>query len=398
MKWCYETMWSSLILLLLWRVKITESFIVPSSSTRGRVLPSNKNHNICQRAWKGCRNDASSLIRFLSSLESDLYTESTSSNENDCFTNISNNNVIYENYNKKSKNAKEFYSMMCDFRSFAQSDIDTIDDVRYRALYEGVAAGATVPDVLKAFGVLYEDFTPIRLAGRMIYRHLKTVMEKNIHEKKIENEKISNMTGLSYQEIESGRKAFMAILDEGGCEGKLSMDQLVQSGIVNTVVELLGYDTFEEFQHKMDLEGQYYDKNGMVNFEKFMVGLQRCKDGSSCHVQCDLTQVFDEIVKRMNQVELTTTNNKKRNEKMTKIERKQKYSDRYDEMLVKFEEWESYVPMKEGRYYDVLRGCFAGAKNEKVVAALKIVYMDYSALRIGGNLVFTLMSTLVKRQ
>merc|ERR1712071_744961 len=104
---------------------------------------------------------------------------------------------------------------------------------------------------------------------------------------------------------------------------------------------------------------------------------------------CDLTQVFDEIVKRMNQVELTTTttnnnnnNNtkkKKKKKRMTQVERKQKYSDRYDEMLVKFEEWESYVPMKEGRYYDVLRGCFAGAKNEKVVAALKIVYMDYSA-------------------
>ena len=382
---------TSLLSLLICQVTITESFIVPSSSTRGKVSPSNNNNNvktwssviISQSDWKGKRNGSSSWIRFLSSLESDLYTEST---ENDL-----SNDVVYE-HKTKSKNAKEFYSMMCDFRSFAQSDIDTIDNVRYRALYEGVAAGATVPDVLKAFGVLYEDFTPIRLAGRMIYRHLKTVMEKNIHEKKLENEKISNATGLSYQEIESGRKAFMAILDEGGYEGKLTTDQLIQSGIVNTVVELLGYDTFEDFKVKVDLERQF-DKHGMVDFEKFMVGLQHCKD-RSCNVQYNFTQVFDEIVKKMNQIEL----DKKRNHKKMRVsDRKQKYSDRYDEMLLNFEEWESYVPMKEGRYYDVLRGCFAGAKNEKVVAALKIVYMDYSALRIGGNLVFTLMSTLVKR-
>ena len=47
---------------------------------------------------------------------------------------------------------------------------------------------------------------------------------------------------------------------------------------------------------------------------------------------------------------------------------------------------------------EVLRGSFAGAKNNKIVSALKIVYMDYSALRVGGDLVFKLMSKLMSRR
>jgi hypothetical protein len=43
---------------------------------------------------------------------------------------------------------------------------------------------------------------------------------------------------------------------------------------------------------------------------------------------------------------------------------------------------------------DILRGCFSGARDEKVVAALKIVYMDYAALRLAGDLIFKLMSKI----
>jgi hypothetical protein len=34
---------------------------------------------------------------------------------------------------------------------------------------------------------------------------------------------------------------------------------------------------------------------------------------------------------------------------------------------------------------DILRGCFSGARDAKVVAALKIVYLDYAALRLAGK-------------
>lgn len=40
-------------------------------------------------------------------------------------------------------------------------------------------------------------------------------------------------------------------------------------------------------------------------------------------------------------------------------------------------------------------GALQEQKNEKVLNALKIVYTDYSAIRIAGDLVFKLMRRLV---
>jgi hypothetical protein len=47
---------------------------------------------------------------------------------------------------------------------------------------------------------------------------------------------------------------------------------------------------------------------------------------------------------------------------------------------------------------DVIRGCFVGAENEAVVSALKIVYVDYSALRVAGDLIFGIVSSFMNGQ
>ena len=71
------------------------------------------------------------------------------------------------------------------------------------------------------------------------------------------------------------------------------------------------------------------------------------------------------------------------------VEKERQKAEGGDSMVQSFEEWEELQlkPKGEGRMVEVLRGCFAGAKNEQIVAPLKIVYMDYSALRIGGDLI-----------
>ena len=286
-----------------------------------------------------------------------------------------------------SKLEKEFYQMMRDFTKFSSRDISAIPNRNYRALYEGVASGATEPDVLRAFAIIYTDLYPIRVAGRMIYRHLKDVMEKNIDRITEEEGRVADYTGLSQEAIDDGRTAFMAILTECGGEGQLTMDQLVDSGIVQTVVEVMEYESFDDFVERMELD----DKGEKLNFEKFMVGLQVCADTKSCEVNCDLTQVLSEIVRRMKSIEGELN-------RASIPEKKQKYSDRYDGMVKSFEEWEDLVLSGDGRMIEVLKGCFAGVKNERIVGALKIVYMDYSALRVGGDLVFKLMRKLVGRK
>ena len=101
--------------------------------------------------------------------------------------------------------------MLNEFYSFSERDIAGIDSYKYRALFEGVAASSDEPEVSRAFTILFEDFVPIRIAGRMIYKHLKTVMEKSTEKRLLQEENIIKSTALSAEEIYEGRKAFLAI-------------------------------------------------------------------------------------------------------------------------------------------------------------------------------------------
>lgn len=82
--------------------------------------------------------------------------------------------------------------------------------------------------------------------------------------------------------------------------------------------------------------------------------------------------------------------------------RRHRHSERFDAMLATFADWT--VGGEEGRLLAevgnerlraVLGGCFAGARNRQVVSALKILYEDHAPLRMGGDLIFGLMTRVV---
>ena len=331
-----------------------------------------------------------------------LSSSTTTSNESNLNLSEFNNNEPLPNaipdeetLSKSSKLEKEFYSMMKDFSVYTPKDIASIHDPSYRALFEGVSSGSNEPLVMNAFSIIFNDLMPIRIAGRMIYNHLKTVMDANVEARKQEEDRIQDETGLSIDAIYDGRRTFMAALGNGkdGEEGLLTMTELVDSGIVEMVVEMMEYESFDAFVERIE-----HDENEKLNFERFMVGLQKCAvlknsnsddtDPMMCDISCDLEDVLSVIAQRIAPIEAEK-------KAMSISDRKQKYSKRFDGMVKSFEEWETAVPSGDGRMIQVLNGCFAGAKNEEIVNALKIVYMDYSALRVGGNLVFKLMGKLV---
>jgi hypothetical protein len=237
--------------------------------------------------------------------------------------------------------------------------------------------------VLRAFEVLYEDLAPLRVAGRMIYKNLKDVIIKSSERRNQEEMKLQTVAGFTLEQIEDGRKAFMKLSD--GASGELSLGQLVDAGVVETIVELLGFASFDDLMATLD-----QDKNGKLNFEEFMIGIQRCTDdivGEDSF--CTVGDVLGELQKRMEKFELQ--------QNTSPLEkRKLKYNTRYDEMVQSFKEWEDIVPNGDGRMVEILRGCFSGARNQKVVDALRIVYVDYSALRLSGDLIFGLMERIVK--
>jgi len=279
-----------------------------------------------------------------------------------------------------SQFAQEFRTMMSEFELFTTREIESVSNPRYRTMYYGVKAGATEPKVFKAFEVLYEDMVPIRLAGRMIFKRLRQVLLKSVERRNQEEENIAKVTGLEQGEIDGGRRAFMAIKAEK--EDFLTLDQLVESGIVHTIVELSESQTFDEFMVQLKV-----DKRGRLTFENFMIGLQQCAADSESP-NCKLSSVLQEVEKMMGPIE--ATNNLESVEK-----RKKKHSKQFDKMLETFKLWEDKTPVGEGRMLEVLHGCFDGAKNPAIVEALRIVYIDYSALRVAGDLVFKLVSRVI---
>lgn len=293
-----------------------------------------------------------------------------------------------------SKLSIEFYDMMTAFAQFTPLDIQSIKSQRYRSLYEGVLAGANEPKVMNAFCIVFEDYLPIRLAGRMIYKHLKNIMEQSIREREEMEQKLVDTGGFQLHTIDNGRHlyslAIMDDLDDG--DGQLSLQDLIDSGIVEMVVELFEFDSFDAFIEQIEK-----NEDGKITFENFMVGLQKCATTNinggddECELVCDLDEVLTEVVARMQPLE--------RAKRKDAPAREKKHSDQYDLMVKSFEQWEGMIPASgDGRLIQVLDGCFSGAKDQKIVAALKTVYMDYSALRIGGDLVFKLMRKLVERK
>ena len=120
------------------------------------------------------------------------------------------------------------------------------------------------------------------------------------------------------------------------------------------------------------------------------IGLQRCMEDSD-KAECEISQVLNEVIKRMHVLE-------EQNGATASDAKKAKYSERYDSMVDAFKDWEDLIPSGDGRMIEVLSGCFYGARNEKIVSALKIVYTDYSALRMSGDLIFKLTSKLVGKK
>lgn len=345
---------------------------------------------------------------------------------------------------KLSSNSKEeeFKNMFDQFKIYTDRDVQSLSNQRYRSLFKGVLAVTTgstdssssekqsstknvaPSSVFRAISILYEDYLPVRIAGRMIFGHLKNLMDESIASRKIEEERIiknlpetklnkikeeGEYSSIIQKEIDLFRKAFEAMKESCSVDAEadyMTLDQMVDSGIVETAIEVLGFHSYEDFMSKLD-----GNNDGKLTFEEFIIGLQNCDEYSNHDDEksppCKITSVLDEIEQRM---ESEAKHSKSSSSPLLTSEKKlKKYNDRFDEMIVTFAEWEQTLSSaeshqgvekrktkkKDGRIWEVLQGCFDGAKVPAIVDALKIVYVDYSALRIVGDLIFKLCKRLM---
>jgi hypothetical protein len=281
----------------------------------------------------------------------------------------------------------EFREMLLDFSQFTPRDIRAVQNPRMRAVFEGVAASYGLPEVYRAFEVLFEDVAPLRIAGRLIYGKLKQTMLEAQAERQRDVKRVIASTGLSEDEVEANRAAFLQLVvhrDDRATE--MDIQKLVDTGVAETAVEVLGYADFDDFLAALQLHTD--DK---ISFCDLMIALQSCAVDSP-RPECNPATVLPEVARRL------TARSEYSTRLQSSDERKQSYIAKYEKMVSKFIEWKDFVPQGEGRLLDVLRGCFVGAESRGIVNALRIVYVDYSALRMSGDLIFNLMSAIVGRR
>jgi hypothetical protein len=140
-----------------------------------------------------------------------------------------------------------------------------------------------------------------------------------------------------------------------------------------------------------DSKHDQHHLHGKLSFTDIVIGLQKCAE-EMCGVEaCNPADVMQRIMWDLKQYPPTA-------DPTAMDEKRQRFSERYDEMLSQFMEWEDVMPEGEAssRRMDVVRGCFIGARNPPVVDALRVVYVDYSPLRVAGDIIFKLVSGVMR--
>jgi hypothetical protein len=279
---------------------------------------------------------------------------------------------------------QEFRDMFEHFTQYTQRDIISLRDPRMRLLFKGIAASAYEPAVYRAFEVLYEDLLPVRMAGRMIDSRMRKLMTDSQRERKEEVAIIVEATGLPEADVEESRLGFVSTAATLNGAAFLTLAQLSETGLGVTAVDILGFESVEKLLQRLDKNDEK-----KLSFVELMTGLQDCAQEVCALEECNPGAVMLQVVADLEE----------HPPHISEIldDRRQKFSDRYDEMVESFRQWEDLIPQGEGRRLDVVRGCFVGANSPQIVTALRIVYVDFKPLRLAGDIIYKLVSSFMPR-
>ncbi len=287
-----------------------------------------------------------------------------------------------------SKHAARFSEMLRQV-SATDAQIALVSDPKERVLLRGVAAATREPEVVGAFQVLYEDLAPMRLAGDMLFRVLA---QRIAVAAASEREFAAAWPQYGPDELALARRLFDA-LDANG-DRQISRDELLASGLLRSV-ERWDDDnrepsdderrTVDEMIAEVDADG-----DGQISFAEFMGGAARALfapeggGGGGIDTLQALLQAQAGGDEGGDAAPAAGASGSRRAEKS---------SARFESMLDTFSGWESAGRLGGGgRLGSVLRGCYAGAKNDDVLGALRLAYCEYAPLRLVGDLIFKVVN------
>lgn len=289
----------------------------------------------------------------------------------------------------------EFRDMLAHFSNYSIRDLYALKDPRMRTLVHGVAASGDDMEVYRAFEILFEDLLPLRVAGRLVFKQLRAMMDRCIQEREQQIERVVQETALDPREVEEARIVFFEVASKLNHDVYLTPEQLTATRMFHTIHRRLNLDSPSDLVQKLDRQG-----NRKIGLEDFLIGLHKCAEDqceieqNECYALIVVHDLLEEIESMEDPVELETKTSKVIDREAKEL----KYVMRYNEMVDIFKGWKTEVPglwEKSGRKWEVVKGCFVGAENQKVVDALRIVYVDYSPLRVAAEFILSLASSLL---
>mmetsp|Transcript_15768 Transcript_15768/g.23889 ORF Transcript_15768/g.23889 Transcript_15768/m.23889 type:complete len:357 (-) Transcript_15768:208-1278(-) len=268
---------------------------------------------------------------------------------------------------------------------YTPDELEAITSPRLSAIFKGIHASYYEPDVYRAFEVLYEDYLPLRVAGRIVYRKLQSVMEESKVYRRQQMDQVLLNTSLSLKEIELCWSSYV----------KLAKGQTMDMKRIRTLIKE-NKGEIPQLQECFASINNTEKENTVLEFHELITILASSSNGEILKDPLEYLQLLLRVEEEHKQHSIHSIN---LDSSLTKKERRHElYNQRYTEMLQKFSEWKAFIPSGDSRRLDILKGCFTGSENPKVVEALRVIYTDYNALRLSGDWIFNVVQTIMNRR
>ena len=290
--------------------------------------------------------------------------------------------------------------------------IEFIDDPKQRVLFRGVAAAAKQEEVRDAFAIVYEDLGPVRLAGDLVFNQLKRVALEATERSQelIEATEATDVDALDVDALNAARTVFDAL--DADASGGLDREELLKSV---DLLALLGRREGESDEEAVDRFMGAADANsdGQVSFSEL----------AQHSVSTPGFQMTDKALAAVLLARADTGEGevgKRAAESKGRGSKRRSPAERFDEMLSTCLEWEEALLREEGdaaddaavdraeatadtlgnegeenRLMRVLRGSFIGARSKPIADALRHCYVEYSPLRVGGDVIFQVLKRVM---
>lgn len=309
------------------------------------------------------------------------------------------------------------FERMIDTLSLPPATVEFIDSPKQRVLFRGVAAGVQEPLIMNAFGIVYKDLAPVRVAGDIIFSQLSSVATDA-------TERASGIATIPRDDGGEGEEAgmdnmnattlaasrqFFDLLD-GDNSGGLDRTELLASPELLSLIYDEDGDADVDADAAVDQFMTLADENGdgVISFVEFAYAA----------ANQPRLQLVDDALAALQSSSSLSGKDGGTPKKRGKFGRKSP-EDRFEAMLQECLVWEqdlgcAPIPNDEGecsidvtmeqdedgdnRLLQVLKGSLVGVHCEPVVDALKMCYLDYSPLRLGGDVIFKLLKQVVASQ